>query len=150
MNYKQAKKHNKELSRKYANDEITWDEKEDCQVDLVDLVINKLESDENLNKFHFILFHIRNKNGAREMLPKLEDFCFTDEDGNKKYWHGTSIIYSQLDNFHSRKLSEYFAKHNLVKWRDIKYTVQSIKEDVEEYKKWKKQKEEDKAKGEVA
>tara|TARA_R100001460_G_scaffold61307_1_gene101376 strand:+ start:235 stop:669 length:435 start_codon:yes stop_codon:yes gene_type:complete len=141
MNFKEAKKHNKKLWDLYLKDEITKEEEEEGQIDLADLVSNQLESDEGLDKFYFILFHLTNANGVRALLPDWQEFKFTDEEGQKKYWHGASLLYSRLDNYHSRKLSEYLGKSNRVTWWAIHYEVAGIKEDVKEYQKWKEEKE---------
>ena len=139
MNFKEAKKHNKKLWKMYLNDEITREEEEEGQIDLADLVSNKLESDEGLDKFYFILFHLTNSNGARAMLPDWEEFKFTNKEGQKRYWQGASLLYSRLDNYHSRKLSEYLGKSNRVTWWAIRYEIAGIKEAVKEFQQWKEE-----------
>ena len=141
MNFKEAKKHNRKLWKMYINDEITFEERKAQEVDLVDLVTNKLETNEGLDKFFYILFHLRNPNGARALLPDFEDFKFVNDEGEKRYWAGACVLYSKLDNYHSKKLSEYLGKYKKVNWWSLTYEVAGIKEDAKKYQEWKEEKE---------
>ncbi len=141
LNFKEAKKHNKQLLKKYRNDEITSEELDERRIDLLDLVENKLETDDGLDKFHFILFHILNKNGARNLLPNWKEFDFINDKGEKITWYGSMLVYSSLDNYHSNKLSEYLGKADRVTWRNIRSTVNGIREDAEKWQERRKTKE---------
>tara|TARA_R100001510_G_C7454068_1_gene77581 strand:- start:48 stop:479 length:432 start_codon:yes stop_codon:yes gene_type:complete len=141
MNFKEAKKHNRKLRNKYLNNEISYEEKEKQEIDLYDLVQNDLDSDEGLEKFFYMLFHLNNPKGARAMLPVSKDFTFTNHKGEKKYYWGTECLYSQHQNYHARELSRYLGKWKSVTWRDIKFHVNGIKKDFEAYKEWREEKE---------
>ena len=136
MNFKEAKKHNKKLWQMYINDEITREESEKREIDMLDLVKNKLTTDDGLDKFNFIYFHLTNSNGARNLLPDWEDFKFTNEEGEERLWHGASLIYSKMDNYHSRQLSEYLGKSSRVTWWSVKRCIEGIREDVQDYQEW--------------
>jgi len=141
MNFKEAKKHNRKLWKMYFNDEITFEEREAQEINIYDLVRNELDTDKDLDKFFYILFHLTNPNGARALLPDFDDFRFVDDKGEKRYWSGACALYSKLDNYHSRKLSEYLGKHKKVNWWSVRYEVIGIKEDAKAYQEWKEEKE---------
>ena len=141
LNFKEAKKHNKQLLKKYANDEITSEELDERRIDLYDLVSNKLTSDEGLDKKYFLLFHLDNKNGVRNSMPEWRDFTFPNADGKDIYYYGAADQWGKNDNYHIKKLLKYLGKADRVTWWDIRYHVQESWVELETYKKWRKTKE---------
>tara|TARA_R100001460_G_scaffold29424_1_gene58587 strand:- start:3394 stop:3855 length:462 start_codon:yes stop_codon:yes gene_type:complete len=120
MNYKQAKK-------QYCV----------SIMNLVDWVETEAESDEGMPKWETIYFHKYNKKGLMNQFPcaeilKIEDFSFTNEEGDKGLAVGLLHTCTSHENYHVRILEKALSKHaRNLKWWDIRYHLEQIKKDID-------------------
>lgn len=132
MTYKKAKSFNRKLSKHFGRGEISCDNYLESKIDIFDLIINVLTTDQDLPVKFKVIFHCLNENGLRQQLPKFDDFV---KDG---YLFNAYLLYSRYENFHAKRLVELSGKKKISKW-DADYHIKELTNSIAKYKEWKKE-----------
>ena len=113
MKYKQAKKLQRDRSVYFNMGE--W-------------LKNEATSDDGMTRYEKLWFHNYNKNGVANQLPKSKDFSF----GEDSFAIGLWTLYSKYENYHAKKLRNYFGNKTLPSTWNLNYHIEEAEKDVRE------------------
>ena len=115
LTYKEAKSFNRKLRNAWLADIIETDEYRTKQIDIADLIRDKLETDEDLPANFRAYFHVANANGLGSLLSDDEKFGYENLNAQYHYEQLKRLMLLKRPrawtvNFHIRELQKEIDK----------------------------------------